>query len=50
MRAGDDGEAVLTAATGLAMATLWARYLATNPTAASAEKRRAYARSLKHAA
>jgi hypothetical protein len=49
MRSGADGEAVLAESTGLSMAALWARYLATNPADASPAKRRAYARSLKHA-
>jgi len=47
MRKGDDGEAALTAATGMAPAALWKAYLASHPNAASAAKRRAYWDSLK---
>lgn len=46
MRKGDRGDAAFAAATGSPPETLWKAYLRSNPPAASAEKRKAYWRSL----
>jgi len=47
MRKGAAGDVALTAATGMTPDALWKAYLASHPDAASAEKRRAFWKSLK---